>query len=190
MKKIISLIVVLTLAVSSVLCIHAANGANILTMSAIELSGLSDEISNMLKDKIENGETIYYGQGTTNPDYLNENVKTRGIPTDRISLPSGGGFFSFDMEYGNVYYSPYLLYAESACTMKLYRTCTVKNDPCNINLQVFDKTTDTMVFSNDLYVDETGATLSIPLSATHEYYIITAPLTAGESHVTFVVSGE
>lgn len=189
MKKIISLIVVLALAVSSVLCIQAANGANALTVSDIEQSGLSDEISNMLKDKIENGETIYYGEGTTNPDYLND-VKTRGIPTDVVNLSSGSSFFSFDMEHGNVYYSPYLLYAQSSNTMKLYRTCTVNNDPCNINLQIVDKTTDRVVFSNDLYVDETGATLSIPLTATHEYYIITTPLTAGESHVTFVVYAE
>lgn len=191
MKKLLSLLLVFALAISMMMCVQASDfGAQLLSADEIEEYSFSDEVAQMIKNKIEDGGQVYYGVGTTTPSYLNENINSRAIPTEIVNLPSSGAVFDYDMEYGNVYYSPFLFKATSSCSMKIHRTCTINNDPCYINLQIVDKTTDRVVFDNDLYVNVDGYTLSVPLTATHQYYLITTPLDAGESHVSFYVYGQ
>lgn len=191
MKKIISLLLIAALTVTSMVCAYASDfGPQLLNVNDVEQYNFSDEMTQMIKTQIENGGQVYYGQGTTTPDYLDENINSRAIPTEIVNLPSSGAVFDYDMEYGNVYYSPYLFKATSSCRMKIYRTCTVNNDPCNINLQIVDKTTDRVVFDEDLYVNEDGYTMSYSLTASHQYYLITTPLDSGESHVSFYVYGQ
>jgi len=191
MKKLISLLLIAALAITSMVCAYAADsGPQVLNPNELDQYNFSSEITEMIQTQIENGGQVYYGQGTTTPDYLNENTNSRAIPTDIVNLPSSGAVFDYDMEYGNVYYSPYLFKATASCRMKIYRTCTINNDPCYINLQLVDKTTNSVVFDEDLYVNEDGYTLSYSLIATHQYYLITTPLDPGESHVSFYVYGQ
>ncbi len=191
MKKTISLLLMVALTITSMICVQASDfNAKFLNVNEVEQYNFSDDVTEMIKSKIENGEKVYYGEGTTNPSYLDENVNSRAIPTEVVNLPASGAVFDYNMEYGNVYYSPFLFRATSSCTMRIHRTCTINNEPCNINLQIIDKTTDRVIFDNDLHVSVEGYTLSVPLTATHQYYLITTPLDAGESHVSLYVYGQ
>lgn len=190
MKKIISIFAAIAIVVVSVIAVNANNIETIMSVNDVEQYGFNEEVTEMLKNKILSGSKIYYGEGTTEPSYLNENTKTRSIPTDIVELPAYGATINYDMTYGNVYYSPYLFRATRACAMKIYRTSSISHEACRINLQVVDKTTNSVVFNNNLQVSESGAAFSVQLTASHEYYLITTPLSSGSSHVGYVITGE
>ncbi len=196
MKKIISLLVVLTVVLSALGAVSFAQESNVdaqmrvMTAEDNALNNIPDEMKERVLDLMDNGVTVYYGEGTTSPSYLNTAVLTRSIPTAVTNLPASAAVFDYDMTYGNVYYSPSLLRATQACKMKIYRTCTTGESAHMINLKVIDKTTGGTVFNNDVTVDYPGTTLSIPLTASHDYYIVTTPLTSGSTKIAYVISGE
>ena len=190
MKKIVSLLVVVAITAAS-FCVYAAgNNMAKLSVEKAETYNFSADVETLIKNKLENGDEIYFGEGTTTPEYLKQTGSMRSIPTEIITLPDDGGVFSFKMQYGNVYYSPFLFKAISSCSMKIHRAYNSDYGPCNINLQLVDKTTDTVIFDNDVYVGTGGATSTIPLTNSHQYYIIVTPLDAGRTGVNFYVYGQ
>lgn len=191
MKKTIYLFVVIIFTLTSLVSVYASDlVAQLVDINEVEQYNFSDEVTDMIKTKIEDGGNVYYGEGVTDPDYLDDNVNAKAIPTDVIYLPENGTIFGNNMEYGNVYYSPFLFEATEPCKMKIHRTCTINYEPCYVNLQVVDKTTDRIIFNNDLYVNVNGYTLSVQLTETHQYYLIVTPLDEGDSYASFYVYGE
>ncbi|HIW58217.1 MAG TPA: hypothetical protein H9685_08590 [Firmicutes bacterium] len=195
MKKIISFFIILVITISSAVCVQAESNNDNVEPKILSLSNDIDiinrfptDMANQIIEKINSGEKVYYAEGTTTPDYLFNN--TRSVPTSIWTLPGGSVVFDFDMQYGNTYYSPWLFRATSSCTMRINRTCTYGNDTCQINLKVMDKTTNRAIFDNDLYVYLNGTVLSIPLTQSHDYYLVVTPLTQGSSHVSFLVNGQ
>jgi len=88
MKKLISLLLIAALAITSMVCAYAADsGPQVLNPNELDQYNFSSEITEMIQTQIENGGQVYYGQGTTTPDYLNENTNSRAIPTDIVNLP-------------------------------------------------------------------------------------------------------
>ena len=193
MKKLFSILITITLIISSFSYVYALGNDDNTVTTLTNTNGLldvfPDEIIDMINEKINNGETVYYGKGTTNPIYLS-NQSIIKSNSDECRIPDSGGGFDFDMQYGNTYYSPFTIRATTSCDMKIYRTCTIKNDPCQINLKIIDTQTNTTIFDNDLYVDVIGTTLTIPVTGGHQYYMVVTPLTNGFSHASFYVYGE
>ncbi len=186
MKKTISIFTIFAILIVSVFCVYATgNNADILSINDVDSYGFSEEITQMIKNKIQSGGTIYKGEGTTTPDYL----KTRSISSTIVNLPGPGATFDFEMENGNTYYSPFTFKANSSCTMKIHRTASWSYEPCNINLKI--KTTlGNTVFNADLNVPSDGTTLSFPITAGEQYYLVTEPLDSGESYIAYYVYGE
>lgn len=183
MKKIVSLFAIFALLISTTLCVYgdsAGSSTYILKSTDSVISEFSPKIANMIREKIDSGATVYYGEGTDTPVPINTVV----------NLPASGATIDFNMSYGNTYYSPYTFYATENCDMQIYRTCGEWHNPCNIKLTVYDETLGKEKFSKNLDVDKEGATISIYLSKGHSYSFYVDPLTAGESHVAFYVYGE
>ena len=192
MKKMVSLLIALTMVfgvVSFAKNMEMGSGMRIVTREDKAFNDMSDDVREQVMELMNQGITVYYGAGTTSPDYLNSATLARNIPTAITNLPASAALFDYDMVYGNVYYSPSLLRATQACTMKIYRTCTIDENPHSINLKVVDKTAGNTIFDNDVTVDYPGTTLSIRLEAGHDYYIITTPLATGTSKIAYVISG-
>lgn len=188
MKKIVSITLSFLLILSLSSFISANGNLVALTTEDIEKSGFSQEIKDMISQKIENGEVVYRGTGTTAPDYLNKSIKTRSISSDVIRLPSNSATFDFDMEYGNTYYSQFTFKATTNCSMNIYRNCGYNGTPCRINLQVVEVDGAT-IFNENVTVNQTGTTLSIGISSGKEYYIQITPLDIGETYASFYVYG-
>lgn len=188
MKKTIILAIIFALSLTTLVCGYTLNSdAEILDIEQIEKYGFSNETTQIIKNKILNGGSIYYGIGTTSPNYMNENIITRGIPTDIVNLPSGGAVTDYNMIYGNTYYSPYLFNATSSCTMCIQRTCTPNYNPCNINFKIVDKSTGNIVYNDNLDVKVMATTDYISLTQSHQYYFIITPLDPGSSFASLFV---
>ncbi len=152
------------------------------------MTQLPQSIRSILIDDLQSGKDVYYGYGVENPEYLQEDVITRAIPTRSINLPESTDTFNyFFNDSSNTYaYSDRLYHATRDCTMEIIYT-NGGSDNGNFLLEVYQKGVSAPVFSSTVTSESQNEYVTCSLKSGKDYYIKITQKTYNDFDVYMVI---
>lgn len=190
-KKVIAMGLVLTTLVATMsISIFAFNNnttTKIVSENDAVLNTYSLGMKELIKNKLESGEQVFYGEGTKAPSYLNKALNSR-INDPMVEIPASGATYTFDIAKDETVYSPWLFNVTKNCNMVIYASCTSSGTPHEVKLEVVntDSGREVVVYSRNITLGNDNTIVRVPVSP-YLHYVKMTGLTQGTNHVAVFV---